>query len=55
MEFIDFIVSNKIKTISSMWEYNNLYGLFILQSSSCYPYVAQAHTVIPVPPLSDCQ
>ena len=48
MEFIDFIVSNKIKTISSMWEYNNLYGLFILQSSSCYPYVAQAHTATSV-------
>ena len=55
MEFIDFIVSNKIKTISSMWEYNNLYGLFILQSSSCYPYVVQAHTVIPVSLLSDYQ
>ena len=55
MEFIDFIVSDKIKTISSMWEYNNLYGLFILQSSSCYPYVAQAHTAIPVSLLSDYQ
>ena len=47
MEFIDFIVSNKIKTISSMWEYNNLYELFILQSSSYHLYVTQAHTVIP--------
>ena len=55
MEFIDIIVSNKMKTISSMWEYNNLYGLFILQSSSCYPYVAQAHTAIPVSLLSDYQ
>ena len=55
MEFIDFIVSNKIKTISSMWEYNNLYELFILQSSSYYPYVAQAHTAILVLPLSDYQ
>ena len=55
MEFIDFIVSNKIKTISSMWEYNNLYGLFILQSSSCYPYVAQTHIAIPALPLLDYQ
>ena len=47
MEFIDFIVSNKIKTISSMWEYNNLYGLFIQQSSNYYLYVAQVHTAIP--------
>ena len=34
------------------------YGLFIsfiLQSSSCYPYVAQAHTVILALPLSDYQ
>ena len=34
------------------------YGLFIsfiLQSSSCYPYVAQAHTAIPALPLSDYQ
>ena len=34
------------------------YGLFIsfiLQSSSCYPYVAQVHTVILVLPLSDYQ
>ena len=46
MEFIDFITPNKIEIISSMWEYNNLYGLFILQSSSCYPYVAQVHTAI---------
>lgn len=34
------------------------YGLFIsfiLQSSSCYPFVAQVHTVIPASPLSDYQ
>lgn len=34
------------------------YGLFIsfiLQSSSYYPYVAQAHTAILVSPLSDYQ
>ena len=47
IEFIDFITPNKIEIISSMWEYNNIYELFILQSSSCYPYVVQAHTVIP--------
>ena len=47
MEFIDFITPDKIEIISSMWEYNNIYELFILQSSSCYPYVVQAHTVIP--------
>ena len=28
---------------------------FILQSSSCYPYVAQAHTATPASPLSDYQ
>ena len=28
---------------------------FILQSSSYYPYVVQAHTVIPASPLSDYQ
>ena len=28
---------------------------FILQSSSYYPYVAQAHTAIPASPLSDYQ
>ena len=55
MEFIDFITPNKIEIISSMWEYNNIYELFILQSSSCYPYVVQAHTVILVSPLSDYQ
>ena len=55
MEFIDFITPNKIEIISSMWEYSNIYELFILQSSSCYPYVAQAHTVIPASPLSDYQ
>ena len=34
------------------------YGLFIsfiLQSSSYYPFVTQAHTVIPASPLSDYQ
>ena len=55
MEFIDFITPNKIEIISSMWEYSNNYELFILQSSSCYPYVVQAHTVIPASPLSDYQ
>ena len=47
MEFIDFITPDKIEIISSMWEYNNIYELFILQSSSCYPYVVQAHIAIP--------
>lgn len=28
-------------------------SLFILESSSCYPYVEQAHTAIPESPLSD--
>lgn len=53
MEFIDFITPNKIEIISSMWEYNNIYELFILQSSSCYPYVIQTHTAMPASPLSD--
>ena len=26
---------------------------FILQSSSCYPYVIQTHTAMPASPLSD--
>ena len=55
MEFIDFITPNKIEIISSMWEYNNIYELFILQSSSCYPYAIQAHTAKPALLLSDYQ
>lgn len=47
MEFIDFITPNKIEIISSMWEYSNIYELFIQQSSNYYLYVAQVHTAIP--------
>jgi len=47
---ITIIYKNKAYNFMCLYAYE-----FILQSSSCYPYVAQVQTVIPTLSLSDYQ